>query len=88
VPNGTPGDHPLTDILGWKIDVFGREADDLIRQIVQLGGREHLEREPLMLVALDPRYFPHADRRTLVADLTALRDRLRAEAIDRGWEVD
>jgi hypothetical protein len=32
MPNGKPGDHPLTDILVHKLKVYGREADDLIRK--------------------------------------------------------
>ena len=36
MPNGRPGDHPLTDILHHKIETFSPTADDLIRQIAQL----------------------------------------------------
>ena len=31
--NGNSGDHPQTDILVHNTQVYGREADDLIRQI-------------------------------------------------------
>jgi len=31
--NGSHGDHPLTDIFQWKLEVYGAEADDLIRKI-------------------------------------------------------
>ncbi len=34
--NGRPGDHPLTDILNHKIDIYGNEADSLIREIAKL----------------------------------------------------
>jgi hypothetical protein len=41
MPNGRPGDHPLTDIFFHGIQVYGPEADDLIRKIGQLcSGRE------------------------------------------------
>lgn len=86
--NGKPGAHPLTDIVDWNHEVFGREADDLIREIVRLGGRRSLERPPLNLLALDPRSNPSTDIPALHASLRALRDRLRAEALERGWEVD
>lgn len=33
MPNGKPGDHPLTDIFVHTICVYGQEADDLIRKI-------------------------------------------------------
>ena len=28
--NGKPHDHPLTDILIHNLEVYGREADDLL----------------------------------------------------------
>jgi len=43
MPNGKPGDHPLTDILAHKIQVYGQEADDLIRKIADLCSRRELE---------------------------------------------
>jgi hypothetical protein len=30
---GGPGDHPLTDIINFKLNVFNKECDELIRQI-------------------------------------------------------
>ena len=36
MPNGRPGDHPLTDIFGHRLEVYGAEADDLIRKIGDL----------------------------------------------------
>jgi hypothetical protein len=42
MPNGKPGDHPLTDILVHKREVFGPEADDLIREISELSSRHEL----------------------------------------------
>lgn len=41
--NGKPGDQPLTDILVHKLEVYGREADDLIRQIADLCSRRELD---------------------------------------------
>ena len=43
MPNGKPGDHPLTDILVHKRRTFSGEIDSLIRKIVELGGRKELE---------------------------------------------
>jgi hypothetical protein len=87
MPAGGPGDDPVADILTWNLEVFGKEPDDLIRQIWQLGGRREIEAESLNLRGADPRYFPEADVALLTTHLRALRDRLRAEAIERGWEV-
>ena len=36
MPNGRPGDHPLTDLFGHHQEVYGAEADDLIRKIGDL----------------------------------------------------
>jgi hypothetical protein len=36
------------------LEVFGRDADDLIREIVRLGGTDDLERPQLNLIAFDP----------------------------------
>jgi hypothetical protein len=41
--NGKPGDHPLTDILVYKHEVYGGEADDIIRKIAQLCSRRELD---------------------------------------------
>lgn len=43
MPNGKPGDHPLTDILAHKVRVYGEEADELIRKIAELCSRRELE---------------------------------------------
>ena len=43
MPNGKVGDHPLTDIVVHKRRTFSAEIDSLIRKIVELGGRKHLE---------------------------------------------
>jgi len=41
--NGKPGDHPLTDILQWKHEVYGAEADELIRKISSLSSNRELD---------------------------------------------
>ena len=43
MPNGRPGDHPLTDILVHKLKVYRPEADDLIRKIAELCSRRELD---------------------------------------------
>jgi hypothetical protein len=44
MPNGKPGDHPLTDILMHQVEVYGLEVDGLIRQIAALCSRRELDR--------------------------------------------
>lgn len=34
--NGKPGDHPITDILYWKLQVYSAETDTLVRTIAAL----------------------------------------------------
>ncbi|HEY6904685.1 MAG TPA: hypothetical protein VI216_10295 [Candidatus Acidoferrales bacterium] len=41
--NGKPGDHPLTDILIHKLDVYGKEGADLIRRIAAPCSRRELD---------------------------------------------
>jgi len=33
MPNGRPGDHPLTDITVHKIHTYSRRADSLVRKL-------------------------------------------------------
>lgn len=70
MPNGRPGDHPVTDIVQGRA-VFGDEADGLIREVVAMGGNDELCRE--RWIWSPP---PLADEH--VARLRRLRDRLRA----------
>jgi hypothetical protein len=77
--NGRKGDHPITDIVHWKIPVFSPTADALIAEIIRLGGQKELEGafnlfQPPALAQFEP-------------GLQQLRDRLLADAKDRGWEV-
>jgi hypothetical protein len=36
MPNGKPGDHPITDILVWDREVYGPELDGLLREVCAL----------------------------------------------------
>ncbi|TDC79510.1 hypothetical protein E1193_19005 [Micromonospora sp. KC606] len=76
MPNGKPGDHPITDIIVHRMEVFGPPCDDLIREISQRGGGSALDR--LDLLSLDPRFGGRPDLAALEADLRAMRDRLPA----------
>lgn len=42
MPNSKPGDHPLTDILVHGREVFGPEADELIRGISDFSSQYEL----------------------------------------------
>lgn len=36
MPNGKPGDHPYTDIVVHKQDIYSKRVSDLIREIASL----------------------------------------------------
>ena len=40
MPNGRPGDSPLTDILSHGLTVYGSETDGLIREIRNLSSMQ------------------------------------------------
>jgi len=77
--NGKPGDHPIADIVLHQHPTWFPLADDLVREIVELGGRQALEAE--IDIWKPP---PTAE---LESRLESLRDRLRSEAKARGWEL-
>jgi hypothetical protein len=78
--NGKRGDHPLTDILAYNLPVFSPEADALIKDIVRLGGDRELERRF--------NFFSPPPLAEFEARLREMRDQLRNEAKERGWEID
>jgi|HubBroStandDraft_6_1064221.scaffolds.fasta_scaffold00083_29 hypothetical protein len=79
MPNGKKRDHPLTDILYRKLSTFSEEIDELVTEIVELGGRKELE-QTFNLFAPPP--LPEFEQ-----SLKEIRDRLRKEAKQRGWEI-
>lgn len=68
--------------------------DSLLREIVKLGGESVLDRSPWRerLWDLWPRWGrdgrKDAEIAALVEPLSELRDRLKTEAIERGWEIE
>jgi hypothetical protein len=74
MPNGKPGDHPLTDITVHDMTVFDDPCDELISELSQRGGQSRLEQ--LNLDALDPRFGGQPDLTALEADLRQIRDQL------------
>lgn len=42
MPNGKPGDHPLTDILVHGMSVFSPEIDELVRRLARVVPRQRL----------------------------------------------
>jgi len=81
--NGRPGDHPLTDILLHGRRVYSPAADALVREIADLGGGAEIG--DMLLMRYNAASRP--DVAELERVLTAIRDRLRREARERGWEA-
>ena len=44
MPNGKPGDHPITDIVKHKIPTYTAEIDELVHKLVGLGYADKVER--------------------------------------------
>jgi hypothetical protein len=87
MPNGKPGDHPLSDILNYKTDLYSPLAATLVREIALLADEKTMRALGDLLVReFDPYGRPDVVR--LERELNALRDRLRKDARDRGFEVD
>jgi hypothetical protein len=40
MPNGKPGDHPLTDIVRHRLAMFGSEIDDKVRRVEAISSLE------------------------------------------------
>jgi len=81
--NGKPGDHPYTDIVVHGADVYGALCDGLVREIARLGGQTEVS--DMLYERFHPTRAP--DLEALALALAALRDRLLAEAKERGQEM-
>ena len=73
MPNGRPGDHPLTDLLKHGRTVYGPEADTCIREIAALSRGHELDEWWLAEIANED--DPTALLGKARAKLAALRDR-------------
>ena len=74
MPNGRPGDHPVTDIVVHGFDKFSPRVDDLVREIARLHGMQALfplERELFTV---------EAALSSLEHDLVSLREELRRQS--------
>ena len=77
--NGKPGDHPVNDIVDYRLPVYSSEIDEMIRQIATLVPRYRMW-EMFDWFNLPPlQKFREQVKTTL--------DRLRTEARERGWEL-
>ena len=73
MPNGKPGDHPVTDILDYGLKVYGEPLDGLVKEVADLARtRAFDDLTQLLFDAQDsPAIRPELGRR-----LEQLRDQL------------
>jgi hypothetical protein len=83
MPNGKPGDHPITDILIHHRRVYSERADALVREIASLGGEDEIAN----MLLTEYNAYARSDVPKLERVLTEIRDRRLRDARERGWEV-
>ena len=79
MPNGKPGDHPINDIVDHGLEVFSREADELVRELARLVPRDRMWG---LMDWLSPPRLPE-----LTQELHRLVEMFRDDARGRGWDV-
>ena len=79
---GGPGDHPLSDVLRFNLEVYGDEADSLLRDIAKLMDYDRLYVwfDENRLCAATPSTAEELFRKKLIT--------LRKDAKERGWDPD
>ena len=90
---GGPNDHWLTDLRSYNRPAFSTQCDALIKEILDLSGTwEFVDTE--LAARLDRLWHPRGaneasqqELRRVEVALRSLRDRLRADAVERGWEL-
>jgi len=86
MPNGKPGDHPYTDIVVHRRNVYSKLAADLVREIASLVD-EKSRGQLADLLFSKYNEFERPDVGKLERLLTEMRDKARSDAKDRGFEV-
>jgi hypothetical protein len=86
MPNGKAGDHPYTDIVHHGLDTYSPHASVLVREIVALAD-ERTRRELADLLINDFNQYSNPDVRKLEELLLDMRERLKREARERGYET-
>ena len=81
MPNGKPGDHPLTDLFTHKLEVYGQEADELIRKIGALSSGRELDEWWEREIGWT------SDRELVLRKARARYEELAKRARESGWEI-
>ena len=78
---GGPGDYPITDILIYRLPVYGNETDELIRKIGDLSSRRELDKWWAYEVGWDSTIENAREKSK------AYYEQLLKRAKESGWEV-
>jgi len=71
MPNGKPGDHPLSDILHHGQSEYGDPVDHLVKQLSKHPGfSQHTDRISQILIEHSPLFHPQSMRPELVQAVT------------------
>ena len=81
MPNGKPGDHPLTDIFVHNLEVYGKEVDDLIKKIGSLSSNRELDEWWEKEIGWDP------DQESLLLKAKKHYEKLVKRENESGWET-
>lgn len=76
---GGPGDHPITDILVYKLPVFSSKVDGLIQEISKYMPGYQLDK----LI----NWFSPPSLEEMEKIFSKKLEELRKEAVNRGWET-
>jgi hypothetical protein len=79
--NGKHGDHPLTDILIHKMEVYGNDADEIIRKISELSSHAELSDWWQKEIGWN------CDKATVLKKAKVKFDELVQRAKSGGWEM-
>lgn len=86
--NGTRGDHPLTDIRNHGVEVYGEEADALIRKIAGLSGDRELDEWWEREIGWHGLSVDRETREMALRKARARHQELLERARERGWETE
>jgi hypothetical protein len=81
---GGPGDHPMTDVVKYNLDVFGKTCDSLIREIAKLVSFFELS-EMFDWFEIHPDSQPEIEKFEL--QLKEKLQELKEKAKKDGWEL-
>ena len=82
---GGPGDHPLTDILLYNLEVYGKSCDQLIKDISGFVSFNTLHE---MFDWFDISTTSEMQIKEFEKELITKFQKLKEQAIKNGWEIE